>query len=317
MNCVYEQFHEEFKNLLLNEYELNLIDHLSLIGSFGRKEAGLKKIGSKYVCINDIDILLITNFQKFISIDRLEQLIRTILDVKWIDIDVVTKQNRRLSSNSMWIVDSVLNNTKIHGLNLLEFTNPSINLNSLPKSEILILWKTRLWTMWSIEYYERDSKERDYQLAKLLFSIIDTKTFNNSYVSSYKEKCEKGLSISYLNQSWVNWAYDYKINLESSIDVNITQMRRSLVTSFAQDIIQLYGFGKFKPFKLYFLLFVPKYLISKFYYLLKGDSKNSFKDFVLYFSEIKELVHFLRTDEIKIVNAKNIAKKRLLWMEKQ
>ena len=59
--------------------------------------------------------------------------------------------------------------------------------------------------------------------------------------------------------------------------------------------------------------------IKVFFRLIKrcrGDLKNSYKDFILYFYEIRELVHFLNSNNLEIKNATKIAKKRLLWMEK-
>lgn len=316
MNDIYESFKLDLIEVLTKSIDLTNILHVSLIGSFGRREAGLKKKENIYTCNNDIDILIITNSINAISSEFLENKIRSLLDVKWVDIEVFTKKNNRLTGNSMWLVDSVLNNIKLFGADITDFTNPNLITNSLNRREILILWKTRMWTFWSIEFYNQDLVQRNYQLAKLLFSVIDVETFDGSYVSSYEQKTNHGLDIKSIDNSFVNWAYDQKIEMTSNVEIDIFTMRKFLINSFAKKLIESFKLGKYNPYKLYFLLLTPKYFLTKCYYFLRGDLKNSYKDFILYFYETREIVRFLNSNNLEIKNATKIAKKRLLWMEK-
>lgn len=316
MNDIYKSFKLDLIEVLTKSIDLTNILHVSLIGSFGRREAGLKKKENIYTCNNDIDILIITNSINAISSEFLENKIRSLLDVKWVDIDVFTKKNNRLTGNSMWLVDSVLNNIKLFGADITDFTNPNLITNSLNRREILILWKTRMWTFWSIEFYNQDLVQRNYQLAKLLFSVIDVETFDGSYVSSYEQKTNHGLDIKSIDNSFVSWAYDQKIEMTSNVEIDIFTMRKFLINSFAKKLIESFKLGKYNPYKLYFLLLTPKYFLTKCYYFLKGDLKNSYKDFILYFYETREIVRFLNSNNLEIKNATKIAKKRLLWMEK-
>jgi hypothetical protein len=316
MNDIYKSFKLDLIEVLTKSIDLSNILHVSLIGSFGRREAGLKKNDNIYTCNNDIDILIITNSINAISSEFLENKIRSLLDVKWVDIDVFTTKNNRLTGNSMWLVDSVLNNIKLFGADITDFTNPNLITNSLNRREILILWKTRMWTFWSIEFYNQDPVQRNYQLAKLLFSVIDVETFDGSYVSSYKQKKNHGLDIKSIDNSFVSWAYDQKVEMTSHVEIDIFIMRKFLINSFAKKLIESFKLGKYNPYKLYLLLLSPKYFLTKCYYFLRGDLKNSYKDFILYFYETREIVRFLNSNNLEIKNATKIAKKRLLWMEK-
>ena len=316
MNDIYKSFKLDLIEVLTKSIDTTNILHVSLIGSLGRCEAGLKKQTNRYTCNNDIDILVITKSINAISSVVLENKIRSLLDVKWVDIDILTAKNKRLTGNSMWLVDSVLNNIKLFGADITYFTNPNLITHSLNRREILILWKTRMWTFWSIEFYNQDLVQKNYQLAKLLFSVIDAETFDGSYVSSYEQKKNHGLNIKSIDNSFVSWAYDQKIDMTSHVEIDILNMRKFLINSFAKKIIESFKLGKYKPYKLYILLLTPKYFLTKCYYFLKGDLKNSYKDFILYFYETRELIRFLNSNNLEIKNATKIAKKRLLWMEK-
>jgi len=172
---------------LLNQSTVDFL-FVGLIGSYGRGEGRIFCEGELFTSLNDLDILVVTRIP-LTSLEK-ESVLEAVRKVYkgWLDIDFLLPNSKRFKTPSIWLTDIINSHVRIIGniesIDELEI----VDTNVIPKKEALILWRTRMWTFWSQDYFVESRPKSDYQLAKLVFAIIDITCLPNGYKSTYLEK---------------------------------------------------------------------------------------------------------------------------------
>jgi hypothetical protein len=293
----------------------NKLLHVSIGGSIGRYETELTyNSKNKFSCPNDFDILIIQESQLTqIEQKKIEQILRLEIDNEWIDLDFLSLNDRRLKNNSVWLHDFYYNNLHIYGENLKNLINERTVISSLPKWESFVMLKTRIFTLWSPEFFSSSIKSH-YQLSKLVFAIIDTKSIaENDYYSTYRDKANYAIRHNLLEKTLIQEAYSVKVEGGLFNSKDLTSLRNLLLQEYTEAVFKTFPLSRMN---LKLLILHPSYLARKIRYLLIGDLKNSTQDFIIFWSELNLIRKILKGENIAISMIVDQAQRRLLWMEK-
>jgi hypothetical protein len=293
----------------------NKLLHVSIGGSIGRYETELTyNSKNKFSCPNDFDILIIQESQLTqIEQKKIEEILRLEIANEWIDLDFLSLDDRRLKKNSIWLHDFYYHHLHIYGENLKNLIPERIVISSIPKWESFVMFKTRIFTLWSPEFFNSSYKSH-YQLSKLLFAIIDINSIaDNAYHITYRNKANYAIQRNLLEKTLIQEAYSVKVEGCSFNSKNLVSLRNFLLKEYIEAVSKTFFISRLN---LKFLILHPSYFARKIRYLLKGDPKNSTQDFIIFWSELKLIRKILKGENIANSEIVDQAQRRLIWMEK-
>lgn len=303
-------------NKRLSECTFNYkLFNVSVGGSIGRFETELAyNSENKFSCPNDFDILIIqaTPLTQ-LECEIFEQTIRLEIENEWIDFDFLSLNDRRLKKNSVWLHDFYFNNLHIHGENLKNLINEGLVTSTIPKWESFVMFKTRIFTLWSPEFFNSSYKSH-YQLSKLVFAIIDIRSIaENRYYSTYKDKANFATECCLLDKTLIQEAYSVKVKGGSFNSKDLLSLRNFLLKEYAEAVSKTFFLSRIN---LKILILHPSYLARKIRSLIKGDIKNSVSDLKIFWSELSLIEKIKNRQKVKEKEIINQAQKRLIWMAK-
>lgn len=307
---------KEALNKRLSEIAFNnKLLHVSIGGSVGRYETELTyNSENKFACPNDFDILII-QAKPLSQLEHkiFEQTIRLEIDNEWIDFDFLSIYDRRLKKNSIWLHDFYYNNLHIYGENIKNLINERILFSSIPKWESFVMFKTRIFTLWSPEFFS-SSVQSHYQLSKLAFAIIDIKSISkNHYHSTYRNKANYAIQHNLLKKSLIQEAHSVKVEGGVFNSKNLLSLRNFLLNEYTGAVSKNFFLSRIN---IKFLILHPSFLARKILSLMKGDIKNSISDLNIFWSELSLVEKIKNRQKVKKEEIINQAQKRLIWMAK-
>ena len=166
-----------------------------LCGGYGRGEGSWffqKGILRPY---NDYDFAIITDNP--LSTEKTNQLRKKIADevgIKWIDIDFYSLQAISCLKPSIHNYDLAFGSRVIYGDPRIKEKIKKISSEEISKSDIIILYKTRIWTFlgsWAGDFHRLNEEEGcffRYQMAKAVLAacdmiLIKEKRYESSYIN--------------------------------------------------------------------------------------------------------------------------------------
>lgn len=180
----------------LKEYFSSIpeIDFVVAYGSYGRGEESYLLIDGKTKLYNDIDLILITNSLD-IKKNNLENDLKKILDVRWVDILVWTEDDFSKKRDTIFFYDLMSSYKVLKGsesyLNKITHDVSDLKISSL---DVYDMFVTRSWSLLSL-YSDNINIDEDletfqsYQCAKLIIAITDFALLSNdSYTSKISDK---------------------------------------------------------------------------------------------------------------------------------
>lgn len=307
---------KEALNKRLSEIAFNnKLLHVSIGGSVGRYETELTyNSENKFACPNDFDILII-QAKPLSQLEHkiFEQTIRLEIDNEWIDFDFLSIYDRRLKKNSIWLHDFYYNNLHIYGENIKNLINERILFSSIPKWESFVMFKTRIFTLWSPEFFS-SSVQSHYQLSKLAFAIIDIKSISeNHYHSTYRNKANYAIQHNLLKKSLIQEAHSVKVEGGVFNSKNLLSLRNFLLNEYTGAVSKNFFLSRIN---IKFLILHPSFLARKILSLMKGDIKNSISDLNIFWSELSLIEKIKNRQKVRKEEIINQAQKRLIWMAK-
>lgn len=222
---------------LLNQSTMDFL-FVGLIGSYGRGEGRILCEGKLFTSLNDLDILVVTS-RPLTGLEK-ESVLESVQKVYkgWLDIDFLLPNSKRFKTPSIWLTDIINSHVRVIG-NIESIDELKIiETNVIPKKEALILWRTRMWTFWSQDYFVESRPKSDYQLAKLIFAIIDITCLPNDYKSTYLEKSNSENALKIFDELLLSEALSVK-NGERIVFENLLNTRY-LIKIMLIEIARLY-----------------------------------------------------------------------------
>lgn len=241
---------------LLGKYEepLNII-FIGITGSYGRGEADLEYNGVQYSVLNDLDFLvvsdrLLTEPEKLKIYESIRKIYKG-----WLDIEFLTPNSKRFNRSSIWLYDIKVSSITILGnFKNVKLADKCFDLR-IPKREALILWKTRMWTFWSQDYYGHNNLKAHYQIAKLIFAIVDIYSLPDKYESTYSGKSRVRGASELFDHDLLQQALNVKNGIDTKFSEEIDV--RGLINIMLAQIGQLYLTYKSKIAGLIVVIFHP------------------------------------------------------------
>jgi hypothetical protein len=196
--------------------EVYNIDAIVLGGSYGNGEGvWITSENSDYIFpYNDYDITIITD--SYVNPKVISSLRKTIaaeVDIKWIDIDILTNNELKKLNNRQMNVDLINGNKVIYGRKDIFEKCKNLNYSKLPYRDIEKQYFTRLWTFFgSLDENISDlSKEQATffcnQMCKAIFACIDVLLIDkDKYISSYEAKSKRIREIYPKNEQLVTYS---------------------------------------------------------------------------------------------------------------
>lgn len=209
---------------------------LILIGSFGREEGCVKRIGGKVKILNDLDFVLVSEplslFQR-LALKRLNKELCAELGLWHLDIIQLTKSQLSSSNIKMMYYDLKMASKVIWGDKLIAEIIPYNEETKIPLIELQNLVINRLVTLLEGHpcLYLLDSHAHEArQIAKCYFAVIDALLVQaNLYKSRYKEKLaaleaiatnDSTVAKELVDRSdWIWRAFNFELNPEQ-LEIN-------------------------------------------------------------------------------------------------
>lgn len=218
----------------LKNYFLHLkeIDYVIAYGSYGRGEESYIVDGDKKL-YNDIDLILVVN-DKNIDVLKIKYEIKSILNVRWVDILVWTIKDFSKKRNTIFYYDLMSSYKLLKGNEgeLLKFIN-NINDLNISSLDVYDMFLTRGWSLLSLYSQELIISEKihifkSYQCAKLIISMVDFVLLSHGrYTSKIVDKLN---AIKLMKTDGVQFNNDLIILLEKAILVKFDPQCNALIS---------------------------------------------------------------------------------------
>lgn len=179
------------------------IEAIVLYGSYGRDEGAFYIEKGEVFVYNDYDILLIVKNKKRIlekEIQKIQDTLLNFIDIKWIEISQVTKNNLRKLKPSIYNFDLKYGSRVIWGDHNILDSIPAFKTDQITLKDAEVLYFTRLYTFlgslklnaFAIGIKGEDSRFFRNQMAKAVLSIVDVLLLQkNMYDTSYRERVDR------------------------------------------------------------------------------------------------------------------------------
>jgi hypothetical protein len=233
------------KEISIIVQEIKAFDPISIIlyGGYSRDEGGIIQTSKKLLPYNDFDVLIVVNrkIKESLLIEIKEKLLKKI-NIKWIDFTQKTLRELSRSPKSVFTYDLKYYGKVVYGDTKIKKLIPNINPKEILKSEIDILFSTRLWAF--VGCFEKKSfdditgEEARFfknQMSKAILSLTDAILIENKkYTTLYSEKIPQIEKHNKDLYDLAKWAYKEK--LEPAFD----NMKSDEVKSLYLKVINLY-----------------------------------------------------------------------------